>query len=92
LGAVDDEVILTVKDDGVGFTGGPETSSGMGLHIMNYRAKMIGASLDIRRGAGGGTIVLCSFHNEHIPGKNAGPAAKVEPLPSPNPTLLGSAS
>jgi len=64
LGAVDDEVILTVKDDGVGFPAGMKSSAGMGLHIMNYRAKMIGASLDIRRGTEGGTIVLCSFHNE----------------------------
>ncbi|MGA2174475.1 MAG: ATP-binding protein [Verrucomicrobiota bacterium] len=92
LGAVDDEVILTVKDDGVGFAGVPESSTGMGLHIMNYRAKMIGASLDIRRGAGGGTIVLCSFHNERVPGKGAGPAPRAEPLPAPKPTLLGSAS
>jgi len=66
LGAVEEEVILTVKDDGVGFPEGLEANAGMGLHIMNYRAKMIGASLDIRRGAGGGTIVLCSFHNEHF--------------------------
>ncbi len=65
LGAVDEEVILTVKDDGSGFPENMESRSGMGLHIMNYRAKMIGASLDIRRGAGGGTIVICSFHNEH---------------------------
>src|SRR3984885_2460382 len=64
LGAVDEEVILTVKDDGIGFPVSKEFGSGMGLHIMNYRAKMIGASLDIRRGAGGGTIVICSFHNE----------------------------
>jgi signal transduction histidine kinase len=70
LGAVDDEVILTIKDDGVGFASGAQSNSGMGLHIMNYRAKMIGASLDIRRGAGGGTIVLCSFHNRRLPGKD----------------------
>ncbi|HEX3989028.1 MAG TPA: ATP-binding protein, partial [Verrucomicrobiae bacterium] len=62
LGAVDDEVILTIKDDGIGFPANL-ASSGMGMSIMNYRAKMIDASLDIRRGAGGGTIVLCSFHN-----------------------------
>jgi signal transduction histidine kinase len=71
LGAVDDEVILTVKDDGVGFPEGMEHSAGMGLHIMNYRAKMIGASLDIRRGAGGGTIVICSFHNENFAASEA---------------------
>jgi signal transduction histidine kinase len=69
LGAVDDEVILTVKDDGIGFPEGMDQSAGMGLHIMNYRAKMIGASLDIRRGAGGGTIVICCFHNQNSAAK-----------------------
>jgi signal transduction histidine kinase len=66
LGAVEDEVTLTVKDDGIGFSDTSNASSGMGLHIMNYRAKMIGALLDIRRGAAGGTIVICSFHNETL--------------------------
>ncbi|HEX4121904.1 MAG TPA: ATP-binding protein [Verrucomicrobiae bacterium] len=70
LGAVDEEVILTIKDDGVGFPAELDPSLGMGLSIMNYRAKMIGASLDIRRGAGGGTIVLCSFHNENFMAKD----------------------
>jgi signal transduction histidine kinase len=64
LGAVDDEVTLTIKDDGIGFPDTLESHTGMGLHIMNYRARMIGAFLDIRRGAAGGTIVICSFHNE----------------------------
>jgi signal transduction histidine kinase len=64
LGAVEEEVTLTVKDDGVGFPNSMDLQDGMGLSIMNYRANMIGASLDIRRGAGGGTIVICSFHNE----------------------------
>lgn len=76
LGAVDEEVILTVKDDGVGFPEGVKYSAGMGLHIMNYRAKMIGASLDIRRGAGGGTIVICAFHNESIVASEPEPAGK----------------
>jgi len=62
-----DEVILTVRDNGVGFPSGMKSSAGMGLHIMNYRAKMIGASLDIHRDADGGTVVLCSFHDENLP-------------------------
>jgi PAS domain S-box-containing protein len=72
LGAVDEEVILTVKDDGIGFPKDLSASTGMGLNIMNYRAKMIGASLDVRRGAGGGTILLCSFHNENVVEKDGG--------------------
>ena len=67
LGAVEDEVTLTVKDDGVGLPNSMDLQGGMGLSIMNYRASLIGASLDIRRGAGGGTIVICSLHNEEEP-------------------------
>jgi hypothetical protein len=35
----------------------------MGLHIMSYRATMIGGSLDVRRVTGGaaGTTVDCVF-------------------------------
>jgi len=66
LGAVEDEVTLTVKDNGVGFPNSLEHRGGMGLSIMNYRASLIRASLDIRRGASGGTVVICSFHNEEV--------------------------
>lgn len=65
LGAVEDEVTLTVNDDGIGFPTQLDRQSGMGLHIMNYRARMIGAALDVRRGARGGTIVICSFRNQN---------------------------
>jgi signal transduction histidine kinase len=79
LGAVEDEITLTVKDDGVGFPAVLEKHEGMGLYIMNYRARMIGASLDIRRGAGGGTIVICSFLNENTVEKaHAQPSNKRE--------------
>lgn len=49
---------LEVRDDGTGF-GQEEKDArqGMGLHIMEYRARMIGASLGIRRGEQGGTVV-----------------------------------
>lgn len=52
-------VVLTVKDDGVGLPDPSERSDGMGLRIMNYRAGMIGAELDVQRDPDGGTIVLC---------------------------------
>jgi nitrate/nitrite-specific signal transduction histidine kinase len=37
----------------------------MGLQIMERRAEMINGSLDIRRGAEGGTIVTCEFPNKN---------------------------
>jgi len=54
---------LTVKDDGVGLPEALEKNKGMGLNIMDYRARMVGGSFDVRRDAGGGTIVTCSFPN-----------------------------
>lgn len=53
-------VTLTVRDDGTGLP--PESARGgvgLGLRIMAHRARMIGATLDVRRGVDGGTIVQC---------------------------------
>jgi len=63
LESVEDELTVTVTDDGKGFPGNLQTNATMGLAIMNYRARMIGASLDIRGGKSGGTTVLCSLLN-----------------------------
>jgi signal transduction histidine kinase len=63
LSAVDNRVTLTVSDNGTGFSSVFKNSAGMGLHIMQYRARMIGASLDIGPGLAGGTTVVCSLKN-----------------------------
>ena len=60
---------LTVKDDGVGLPDDSEHSEGMGLRIMNYRARMIGATFDVRRGSHGGTVVVCSFQPDTVMGR-----------------------
>ncbi len=52
--------IVIVQDNGVGFGGQPR-GKGMGLRIMEYRAKVIGASLDVVSRPGEGTIVSCSL-------------------------------
>ncbi|HEU4679414.1 MAG TPA: PAS domain S-box protein, partial [Terrimicrobiaceae bacterium] len=49
---------LTITDDGIGFSDSVR-SEGMGLHIMRYRAQLIGATLAIRPAKGGGTCVTC---------------------------------
>jgi PAS domain S-box-containing protein len=55
-------VSLAVSDDGAGIPDESIRKRGSGLRIMNYRARMIGGSLEIRLGPGGGTIVRCSFN------------------------------
>jgi PAS domain S-box-containing protein len=56
-----EKIRLTVLDDGVGLTAQPPGRPGMGLHIMKYRATMIGGTLTIEPGVAGGTIVSCIF-------------------------------
>jgi PAS domain S-box-containing protein len=55
----DEELILTIKDDGVGFSQDGRAIEGMGLRIMDYRADMIGAMLRIDSLKGEGTTVAC---------------------------------
>jgi PAS domain S-box-containing protein len=52
---------MAVYDDGKGIVEGRERTQGMGLHIMHYRAGMIGGALEVRRNSAGGTVVACSF-------------------------------
>lgn len=65
LEAVEDEVTLTITDNGVGVPASGYSADGMGLHIMTYRAQLIGGTIDIRRGIAGGTVVTCSYRNEN---------------------------
>jgi PAS domain S-box-containing protein len=50
---------LNVADDGTGMPDLPKTQRGLGLHIMDYRARTIGGTLVIGRAPGGGTVVSC---------------------------------
>jgi PAS domain S-box-containing protein len=52
---------LLVQDDGIGIPDNHADAQGMGLHIMKYRAGMIGGVLEIRRDTTRGTIVTCIF-------------------------------
>ena len=52
---------LLIKDDGKGIAENPANTRGMGLHIMNYRAGVIGGTLEARRDTPRGTVVTCAF-------------------------------
>jgi two-component system sensor kinase FixL len=53
------DLVLTISDDGSGMPQQPPSGRGMGLHVMRYRADMIGGSIRFKRGPRGGTIVTC---------------------------------
>ncbi|HEV2990738.1 MAG TPA: PAS domain S-box protein [Candidatus Angelobacter sp.] len=55
---------LSIEDDGPGLPETTPNQSGMGLQIMNYRARMIGGSLKIESNATRGATVTCVFPTE----------------------------
>ncbi|MDB6068573.1 MAG: hypothetical protein JWR26_4781 [Pedosphaera sp.] len=65
-----DHLTLTVHNNGLPFPALIDQSKGMGLRIMNYRASVIGASLEIKPGRPRGTLVTCSLPNKTKPARN----------------------
>ena len=60
LDTLDEGLLLSVEDDGVGMPKAlTENHSGMGLRIMAHRSHVIGAIFELRPGAQGGTVVSC---------------------------------
>lgn len=59
LSVVKDKIRLTIADDGMGIEPLKTLQlKGMGMHIMRYRANMVGATLDIRSATGSGTEIV----------------------------------
>jgi PAS domain S-box-containing protein len=58
----DGHFALTILDDGTGFQPANGKPTGMGVRIMNYRAKTIGATLDLKSSPGNGTRLTCVFY------------------------------
>ena len=55
-----ERLILSVQNDGLPFPDLRSRSTGMGLRIMNYRASLIGASLEVKAAGSKGTLVTCA--------------------------------
>jgi signal transduction histidine kinase len=53
---------MRISDDGRGIRETNPSFDGMGLQIMRYRARMIGASVDVQEGKPAGTIVACHYN------------------------------
>lgn len=59
-------VSLFVQDDGIGLPPRRENMGGLGLHTMEYRAKLLGGSLHVGPAIGKGTSVACSFPEKEL--------------------------
>jgi signal transduction histidine kinase len=57
------KIVLAVRDDGAGFPIPKTGGRGMGLHIINYRARMIGACVELQSSPGHGTTLTCVSPN-----------------------------
>lgn len=60
LSRISGRLRLNVKDDGKGFTHRSADNSGMGLRIMQHRARSIGGEISIASRPGHGTSIECS--------------------------------
>ena len=60
LAEQDNHLQLTIRDNGIGFSPKTKQNGGMGLHVMNYRARTIGGVLEVKsEKRGNGTTVTC---------------------------------
>ena len=70
LGRAGGLTTLKIADDGVGFPKKLPPKAGMGLSIMNYRARIIAATVAVQR-ARRGTVVTCIFRHPSERGPKA---------------------
>ncbi|MBC8096163.1 MAG: hypothetical protein H7Y43_10150, partial [Akkermansiaceae bacterium] len=54
-----DKLRLTIRNSGTPFPSVVSRNAGMGLRIMNYRANLIDATVEVKPGSPDGTIVTC---------------------------------
>jgi signal transduction histidine kinase len=58
------ELVLEIRDDGVGMPAKPPHNEGMGLPSMHQRAEIIGAALSIHNAPEGGVVVSCRLEQK----------------------------
>jgi signal transduction histidine kinase len=60
LSANANAVVLSISDDGAGFSKAATSGSGVGLSVMRYRTSIIGGEFEIEERTKGGTVVSCT--------------------------------
>ena len=55
-----EQIRLEVADDGEGVPPASGDGRGMGMHLMNYRARSVGAALNVGARPEGGTLLACA--------------------------------
>jgi PAS domain S-box-containing protein len=83
-------MILRIKDDGCGMPKDALKNKGMGLRVMQHRARMIGATLEIERAKPCGTMVSCALEYTPDEPKSQGNGAPKKRVKR-NKTVLGKA-
>jgi signal transduction histidine kinase len=76
LEARGDRIALGIEDDGPGISRSSSGSTGMGLAVMRYRARLGGGELQINSPSGGGTVITCTARIQQ-PEKQASEVAVV---------------
>jgi len=71
LERVRQEMVLRVIDDGIGFAKKLKLQQGLGFHIMNYRAQLMGGRLEVASQQAGGTRVSCYLPHHASPSSKA---------------------
>jgi PAS domain S-box-containing protein len=69
-------VVLRVQDNGTGFPKGGPKNTGMGLRVIQHRARMIGGTASIKPRPGFGVVVTCTFRKNILLKKPAGKKSK----------------
>jgi len=69
-------VMLRVQDNGCGFPKGGPKNTGMGLRVIQHRARMIGGTASIKPRPGCGVVVTCTFRKNILLKKPAGKKSK----------------
>ncbi|HEX7070318.1 MAG TPA: PAS domain S-box protein [Rhodothermales bacterium] len=75
LASGEDQIRIRIQDNGVGIPEELPEHRGMGVRIMHHRARMIGGTLEIRRAASGGTIVVCTVLRRRAVARVSAPLA-----------------